>query len=237
MGRSKVMWTAAWVTGTHRPDRGQTRGQDFSLRLAAYEPNNLDYPAAVSNVIYVTVDRPTPTVPPTAPPTATPTTTPTPAPTATPAATATRQASPTPAATATRPAAATQQPNTTPTATPKGQQPTPTAAAGALQVAINTPADGDQISGRVAVMGDAYGPGFAGFQLIFAPGTNPGADAWQAVQAPQMQPSTATGGLLGFWTTDDLTPGTYTLRLMALDNAGATHTAAVTVEVVAAKKQ
>ncbi|HEX9116831.1 MAG TPA: hypothetical protein VGA61_12250, partial [Anaerolineae bacterium] len=91
-----------------------------------------------------------------------------------------------------------------------------------------------QVSGRVAVMGDAYGPGFNGFQLVYAPGTNPAPNEYQAVASVQTQPSTASGGLLGFWQTQGLTPGPYTLRLIVADTRGTTYTAAVQVQVVAA---
>jgi penicillin-binding protein 1C len=76
--------------------------QDFSVRLAAYDPTLPDYPVAASNVAYVTVA--TPTVTPTALPTSSPTN----------SRTATRPAT----ATATRTPAVSASPTASPTATP-----------------------------------------------------------------------------------------------------------------------
>ncbi|HEX9115872.1 MAG TPA: transglycosylase domain-containing protein, partial [Anaerolineae bacterium] len=195
----------------------------FSLRLAAYEPGNLDYPAAVSGNVVVVVDIPTPVPSPTALPSATPTATRTPTPT--PAATATPLATPTVAPTSTAAVPARSTATATPTTPP---------VADTLHAAISQPVTGAQVSGRVAVMGDAYGPGFNGFQLVYAPGTNPAPGDYQAVAPVQTQPSTASGGLLGFWQTQGLTPGPYTLRVIVADTRGTTYTAAVQVQVVAA---
>jgi len=101
---------------------------DYSVRLAAYDPANLDYPVAVSNVAYVTAVNPTAT--PTATPTAspTPTSTPTRTATASPSPSATLRASPT--ATASASASATASPTGTAppqgTASPSAQPPTGT---------------------------------------------------------------------------------------------------------------
>ncbi len=61
-------WDAAATVAQHGSN-------DFSLRLAAYDPANMDAPVAVSNAVYVYVEAPTPepTPGPTLEPTATPT--------------------------------------------------------------------------------------------------------------------------------------------------------------------
>jgi membrane peptidoglycan carboxypeptidase len=207
---------------------------DFSLRLAAYDPQHLDAPVAVSNVVYVTAQGITPTDTPTmAPveptatlPAATPTAT-SPAPTATAAPTLT----PLPAAPTETPTAP---PAATATPTTAAATPTPTAQAAApLEADISAPAAGAQVSGRVAVMGIADGAGFQSYQLEYAPGDQPAPGAWQPVAPPQTQPSSATGGLLGMWPTQTLTPGRYTLRLTVMDSAGQLRQVQLPVDVAA----
>jgi membrane peptidoglycan carboxypeptidase len=193
---------------------------DFSLRLAAYDPANMDYPVAVSNSVYVYVEAatPEPTESPTPEPTLLPTETP---PDATP--------SPTPSPT---PEPPTPTPVLTLTLTPM-LTPTPTStepAPGALAAAILAPADGAEVSGQVEIIGIAEGPGFTGYELAFAPGASPVESAWLPVGNPGLQP--VPGDLLAMWNTAALEPGVYTLRLRAYDAGGAQASAEVRVQVV-----
>lgn len=200
-----------WDSGATMAQHG---AEDYSLRLAAYEPGNLDRPVAVSNSVHVYVEAPTEEVP-----TLEPTTTPTP----------TIPATETPVSTETP------VPTETPTPLPAETPVTPTATAlppdAALQAAISEPASGAVVSGAVQVAGIADGAGFAGYQLEYAPASQPDA-AWQPLGAPVIQP--VPGGLLGTWDTNALSAGVYSLRLSVYDVEGNVVTSQVWVEVAAA---
>jgi membrane peptidoglycan carboxypeptidase len=193
---------------------------DFSLRLAAYDPANMDYPVAVSNAVYVNVEVSTPTPEPTMSPTLEPPPTMTPLATeAPPAITETPMPSATPA----------------PSLTPETPTPTPTApptepAPGALVVAILSPLDGSEVTGQVEIIGIAEGPGFTGYELLFAPGPTPADSDWLPVGNPGLQP--VPGGVLGLWDTDGLEPGAYSLRLRTFDGLGNIAVAEARVEVI-----
>ncbi|OIO91040.1 MAG: hypothetical protein AUK03_12045 [Anaerolineae bacterium CG2_30_64_16] len=217
---------------------------DYSLRLAAYDPANIDYPVAVSNVVYVRVALPTPT------PTASPTASPTPSATAspTPTASATPE-TPTPSVTPTvmpaetpgTPVSPTAPPPTAPpptalpTATPiptvyLSPTPVPTVPVpGPVRSVIVSPSDGSVVSGSVQVLGIADGPGFARYELSYAAGDTPQADAWQPVAPPP--PAPVSGGLLGVWQTGALSPGVYSLRLRVFEVSEAFQDALVRVTV------
>jgi membrane peptidoglycan carboxypeptidase len=191
---------------------------DFSLRLAAYDPANMDHPLAVSNAVYVFVEASTPSPEPTETPTLEPSPITTPEVTETPPA---PTETPTPSAT---PA---------PTLTPETPIPTPSPtepAASGLVVAILSPLEGAQVTGQVEIIGIAEGPGFTGYELLFAPGSAPAELEWVSVGNPGLQP--VPGGVLGVWDTGGLAPGLYTLRLRAFDEVGATTDADVRVEII-----
>jgi membrane peptidoglycan carboxypeptidase len=213
-------WDAAAMVALHE-------ATDYSLRLAAYDPANADYPVAVSNAVHVHVDLPTdtPTVEPTGTPspTITPTEIPplTPTPSPFPMETPTPTSSPFPTETATPTPIETP----TPTATPVVPLPKP------LRAMIAEPAEGSQVSGDVLVMGSADGPEFAYYLLEFAPGSSPGEGVWQPL-GPEVAAPIADG-LLGTWPTAELAPSIYTLRLKVYDISGSEVTAQVEVEVVA----
>jgi membrane peptidoglycan carboxypeptidase len=199
-----------WDIASTSQQHGAT---DFSLRLAAYyDASSLDYPVAVSNVVYVQMEGPTAT------PTATPTLTPTP----------TVELTPTPTETPTEPPA-----ESTPTATPEPSvTPAPTEApAGKLRAEITVPVAGALVSGTVEIQGTADGQGFVTYLVEYAPGDQPGDGEWQPVALSVSQP--VTGGVLANWDTTQITPGLYTLRVrsFSLDNNAAENR--VTVEVVA----
>jgi membrane peptidoglycan carboxypeptidase len=187
---------------------------DFTLRLAAYDPANVDYPVAVSNAVHVYVELPTetPTVEPTGTPAPTVTPTGTPVATETPSPVPTETPVPTPGVTP------------TPTATP------PVIVPGPVRALIVEPLEGSAVSGDALVMGSADGDGFAYYLLEFAPGSPPDANAWQPLGTEVAAP--VTDGLLGTWQTGRLVPGVYTLRLRAYDTLGSEVTAEVVVEVL-----
>jgi len=191
---------------------------DYSLRLAAYDPANLDYPVAVSNAVHLYVELPTetPTVEPTG------TSSPTITPTETPLSTATP--SPAPTGTPVPTPVETQTPTATPTATPTVALPEP------VRAVIVEPLEGSLVSGDVLVMGSADGQGFAYYLLESAPGNPPDEGAWQPLGPEVTAPTTE--GLLGTWQTAGLAPGIYTLRLNVYDVSGNQMTAQLTVEVV-----
>jgi hypothetical protein len=200
---------------------------DFTLRLAAYDPTNMDYPVAVSNAVYVVMaalptETPAPTATPesteTLEPTATIEATPSATPEA-PTATPTLEVTPTPAAT--EPPPPTIEPSATPT--PEAQSP--------LRAVITQPADGAQVTGPVEIMGSADGAGFVYYALWYAPGDQPGETDWQMVGLPSSHP--LTDGVFAVWRADLLEPGPYSLRLRAQDSSG--NVSAAQVRVIVAR--
>jgi membrane peptidoglycan carboxypeptidase len=213
-------WDIAGAMGMHGVP-------DFSLRLAAYyDAAQTDYPVAASAPVYVVLEAATPT------PTESPTATPTPGltPTETPTATPTVEATPTaPPATPTVAPTASAPPDPAPTETAPIPAPTPTTAV--VRAAIIEPVENAQLNGPVDVLGAADGPGFAGYQMDFAPGTAPLDGDWQLLGMASTTP--VTGGLLATWNTQGLPPGIYTLRLRVFDTVGAFVESLVVVNLVA----
>jgi len=225
-----AQWDAAAAVARHDV-------RDFSLRLAAYDPANFDYPAAVSNAVYIFVDLPaSPTPVPVIP---SPTPVALPSPTALASPTPIELAIPSPVAepptepTATETATATP---ALPTDTPTPVEPSPTPEpAPPIQAAIVRPASGARVSCPVLIAGVADGAAFQSYQLQFAPGDAPGGDAWLPVEPVQVVPSSPareSGGLLGVWRCEGLAPGVYTLRLSVWDTAGGETVATAVVEIV-----
>ena len=207
---------------------------DFSLRLAAYDPQRPQNPVAVSNAVHVIVEAPTPTPSPTLEPS------PTPADTSTPTPEATATDTPAPADTPTPlPPGPTDTPQPVePTATPAGATSTATATPGGqattpVEAAITQPLPNVQVSGAVPINGIAAGSRFHSYWLQYAPGIRPAPKAWKEVAALQFQPAPALGDLLGIWDTTALAPGPYSLRLIVYDTNGQAVVAQVIVEVVA----
>jgi hypothetical protein len=208
---------------------------DFSLRLAAYDPQRPQNPVAVSNAVHVIVEAPTPTPSPTLEPS------PTPADTSTPTPEATATDTPAPADTPTRlPPGPTDTPQPVePTAaTPAGATSTATATPGGqatarVEAAITEPLPNVQISGAVPINGIAAGSQFHSYWLQYAPGTRPAPNAWKEVAARQFQPAPALGDLLGIWDTTALAPGPDSLQLIVYDTNSQAVVAQVIVEVIA----
>lgn len=190
---------------------------DFSLRLAAYyDVASLEYPVAVSNNVYVYVAQPTPTP--------TETSSPTPTPTDTPTLTPTVEFTPTLAVTPTPAEIDAGTATPTPTVTPEPL--------GVVRAAILRPVQAQQVAGQVVVFGVADGPGFASYEVAYAPGVDPLDTDWLPVGLPGTQP--VSGGQLALWETGQLAPGIYSLRLLVFDVAGGLRTVQIQVEVVAA---
>ena len=198
---------------------------DFTLRLAAYEPANMDYPVAVSNVVYVVMA---------VVPTDTPIPTEMPSPTRTPEPTPTSELTPTVTP-------------ETPTVTPTPEATTTPVVGGdaaadgrALAYArspdagpraiITQPIDGAQVTGQVEVLGSADGGGFVEYVLEYAAGDQPGDTDWLPAAAPSTQP--VSDATLALWQTDALDAGIYSLRLRALNSSGDVRSAQVRVIVV-----
>lgn len=173
---------------------------DFSLRLAAYyDANSLDYPVAVSNVVYIQVASPTATPPPTETETPVPTMTPTETPEPT------VMVEPTPTATPDL--------SLTPVIEPSPSPTPPTAVT--IRAAILAPEEGAAVSGTVDIVGVAEGPGFLTYYVEYAPGAEPAPGDWQPVAEASTQP--VLFGPLVTWDTTGLPPGMYTLRLRVFD--------------------
>lgn len=94
-------------------------------------------------------------------------------------------------------------------------------------IEITYPADGDQVSGSVDVIGSVNVDNFGSYKYEFSPTGNIN---WVTIAAGNQLKLNEN---IGFWYTSALTPGTYFLRLVPLDNAGVELTPCiVTVEVV-----
>ena len=200
---------------------------DLSLRLAVYDPANMDYPAAVSGIAYVVLEAATATPEPSPSPTLEVTATETPSVTPSPTAGITPVVTVAPTPSAVAEATVTPTPEQTPVVAPT-ETPTVEPSA-AVRAAIVQPADAAQLQGQVEVLGTAEGAGFAGYIVEYAAGEQPSDADWQPVGSPVTQP--VSGGLLALWQTDQLEPGIYTLRLRVFDTSGADHTAQVRVNV------
>jgi membrane peptidoglycan carboxypeptidase len=209
-------WDAAATAAQHGVS-------DFTLRLAAYDPANMDYPVAVSNAVYVILA---------ASPTGTPAPTETPSPTSTPEPTPVGEITPTaipepPTATPTSETTATPAPGETPSPT---VEPSPTAPPEPdLRAIITQPADGAVVTGPVAVVGSADGAGFVGYVLDYAAGDQPGEADWQMMGLPSSKP--LTDGVFAIWQSDLVEPGLYSLRLRVLDASGNARVAQIRVNV------
>jgi membrane peptidoglycan carboxypeptidase len=206
-------WDARSMAGLHGVN-------DFSLRLAAYDPSNMDYPVAVSNTSHVFVELPpdTPTAEPTdtSSPTVTPTETP--APTQTPF----QAKTPVPTASVT--------PAETPLATPTPMATATVTLAEPVRAIIAEPIEGAQLTGDVLVLGSADGRNFVSYRLEYAPGDIPDVSTWQPIGPETAVP--VASGLLGVWQTASTPPGPYTLRLIVKDLFGNETTAQARVQVV-----
>lgn len=99
-------------------------------------------------------------------------------------------------------------------------------------IEITTPADGDSVSGTVELMGSVNVENFGSYKYEFS---QTGSINWTTVAAGNQLKLDES---LGFWYTNSLTPGTYLLQLVPLDNTGAEMTPCIiTVEVVAAPEE
>lgn len=82
------------------------------------------------------------------------------------------------------------------------------------EVEITSPADGSTVSGTVELIGSVNVPNFGSFKYEFS---TTGAIYWTTIAAGNQLKLDES---LGFWYTNSLTPGTYFLQLVPLDNTG-----------------
>ncbi|RIL09887.1 hypothetical protein DCC79_09695, partial [bacterium] len=94
---------------------------------------------------------------------------------------------------------------------------------------IDAPDDGDEVTGRVEIIGTARAPDLTGYEVAVAAGFSSRGD-WTVI-ARSDQP--VSGGRLAVWDTRGLPPGAYTLRLTVEDGRGDAVVDRVRVTVVA----
>lgn len=90
-------------------------------------------------------------------------------------------------------------------------------------VSITAPTSGSNLSGTVTITGTAIDTSFVNYNLAWEKSTNLG--VWTTIGTYTNQVSNDT---LGLWDTNSLAGGTYTLRLIASDQAGNTSQVSVT---------
>jgi hypothetical protein len=82
------------------------------------------------------------------------------------------------------------------------------------QIDITFPKAGDEIKGKISLIGTADIPNFGFFKYEFSPA---GSNVWSTIQADR---SIKTDESLGNWDTSAIPPGDYELRLVVTDNQG-----------------
>jgi hypothetical protein len=103
--------------------------------------------------------------------------------------------------------------------------PTPTANKPAIQsprcpdarAVITSPGLDAEVSGMVPVVGTATHEGFVYYKLEWGPGPSPADNQWSYFDGGE---APVQGGQLGTLNAGALAPGTYTLRLVVVDNTG-----------------
>lgn len=83
------------------------------------------------------------------------------------------------------------------------------------QIELEFPAPGEKIQGVIELTGTANTPNFGFYKYEVAPA---GSDTWATIAAGSVP---VTKGSLGRWDATALTPGDYQLRLVVIDNQGA----------------
>ncbi len=97
--------------------------------------------------------------------------------------------------------------------------PAPTPIPGAVgcvpgQIIITSPSPGQELKGQVSIEGTADIPNFGFYKYEVAPA---GSENWSTILAGR---EVVQEGELGKWSTTELTPGDYLLRLVVTDNQG-----------------
>jgi hypothetical protein len=85
-------------------------------------------------------------------------------------------------------------------------------------VRITSPGVNQVVQGNFAVRGTASHENFQYYKIEVGPGTNPGEQQWTVVG--QLHNSPVNGGVLATFNTGAYPPGTYTLRLVVVDQTG-----------------
>jgi hypothetical protein len=100
------------------------------------------------------------------------------------------------------------------------------------EVEITSPEDGSTVSGTVELIGSVNVPNFGSYKYEYSP---TGAIYWTTIAAGNQLKLDES---LGYWYTSSLTPGTYLLQLVPLDNTGETMTPCIiAVEVEPAPEE
>lgn len=95
------------------------------------------------------------------------------------------------------------------------------------RIEITFPADGDSVSGTIEVIGSVNVDNFGSYKYEYSPTGNIN---WVTIAAGNQLKLDES---IGFWYTASLTPGTYLLQLVPLDNAGEEMAPCiVTVEII-----
>jgi membrane peptidoglycan carboxypeptidase len=97
-----------------------------------------------------------------------------------------------------------------------------------LPVLIFSPTAGAQVSGNVQITGRATSSRFESYTLEYGSGASP--SSWRNIDQSTRQ---VDNGTLGVWSTTNLEPGIYTIRLVVEDRSGGNTTASTTVVVTA----
>lgn len=104
-----------------------------------------------------------------------------------------------------------------------------TAGETAPQVSITAPRNGEEVQGWVEIRGTVDFADFDRYDITYGVGGNP--QAWDWVSGPH--PAAVREGLLGAWQIPvEMTPGPYTLRIVAYNKRGAQFETRVQVNVV-----
>ncbi len=82
------------------------------------------------------------------------------------------------------------------------------------QIMLTFPAPGQEVSGKITLIGSADIPNFGFYKYEFSP---IGMEIWSTIQAGR---DVIQNDDLGIWDTSELTPGDYLLRLVITDNQG-----------------
>ena len=88
-------------------------------------------------------------------------------------------------------------------------------------IMITSPKPGDQIRGKISIIGTADIPNFGFYKYEFSPVV---VESWTTIQAGR---EIITDAVLGEWDTSEITPGDYLLRLVVLDNQSQIYPACV----------
>jgi hypothetical protein len=108
-----------------------------------------------------------------------------------------------------------------------GEPPTEQTEESDIPIVIDSPLDGDQVQGVIAISGRALSEDFESFRLEYGPEAEP--EEWTLISESD---SPIADGVLGTWDASALPPGVYTIRLVLVDETLGEIIARVLVEVL-----